>query len=58
MKANLSKVTLRLREGDTDYIIDNFPETPMTQVIRHMVSGFVDRHRKEIKKIDIKEVEV
>lgn len=56
-KREFEKVTLRLRPGDREYIIENFPDTPMNQIVRKLVSNFVDRHGAGLKNANI-EVEV
>jgi hypothetical protein len=47
-----------LREGDKEYLADHFPEFPYNQLIRQIISSFVDEHRKKMRHAALEGVEV
>ncbi len=47
-KPPTEKVTIRLREGDSQYLSDVFRQQGYNAAIRSLVSKFVDAHREQV----------
>jgi hypothetical protein len=52
----MEKVTIRLREGDREFLKENVPEIPMNQLIRRLVSNFVDSRRAGVRGLEMEDI--
>lgn len=55
-KNNLTKHTLFLRQGDMGFLRDHFPRLGASEVIRRVVSKFVDRLDRPIPDDQLQEL--
>ena len=55
MTAKLEKHTLRLREGDIEFLRDRFPKQPVNKVVRQIISRAVDAMQRPLTEDDLKE---